>query len=60
MKDVKVKLKDGKIVFVRNGNGRILKEIKNMKDWPGLKLEVYFGKSNERFEISPAEIAEIM
>ncbi|MEK7144080.1 MAG: hypothetical protein AAB820_01980 [Patescibacteria group bacterium] len=59
MKDVRAKLKNGMIVFVKNGNGRILKEIM-LTDW-GRKIEVYHHKNGEMrfFEISSTEIAEV-
>ena len=60
MRDVRAKLKNGTIVFVKNGNGRILKEIKSLTDWEQ-KIEVYHLRNGEMrfFEISSREIAEI-
>ncbi|MEK9150768.1 MAG: hypothetical protein AAB411_01605 [Patescibacteria group bacterium] len=62
MRDVRIKLKNGKIVFVKNGHRQILKEIKNLADWQH-KIEVYVNNNRNgeaRFlEISFTEIAEI-
>ncbi len=62
MKDARIKLKNGKIAFVKNGDGKILKEIKNLKGWEGkIEIEVYEKRKGVVFftEISIAEIAKI-